>query len=339
MDKKKEKKAKAKVKALVLFSGGLDSRLAIKLLQEQGIDVIAVHFKLPFGEGCCKGECSFNFAQLNDVPLKIVDCTKGKLFSDYIALLKKPKHGYGTAINPCIDCHIFILKNARKMMKPLGADFIATGEVLNERPMSQHKKALELVEKQSGLKGKLLRPLSAKLLTETEAEKKGLVNRSMLLSIKGRRRIEQIALAQKYKIKYPHPAGGCILCEKEFAVKLHDFFEHSQKINYQDIELLQIGRHFRIEKAKIIIGRNERENKRILELAGKNYIFEVKDIPSPISVATGKISKDTIKKTASLTVRYSDCDKGIVRYGKGKFNKEIHGEAMSEEEINKLRIK
>lgn len=161
-----------KTKAVVLFSGGLDSRLAINLLQDQKIEVIALYFNLPFGTGCCIPSCAFNFAQVQGIPLKIIDCTKGKLFQKYIKTVKKPKYGYGTAINPCVDCRIFLLKKAKEIMKKEKADFVATGEVLNERPMSQTKNKLILTEKESGLQGKLLRPLSAKLLPETIAEKK-----------------------------------------------------------------------------------------------------------------------------------------------------------------------
>ncbi|UCD20590.1 MAG: 7-cyano-7-deazaguanine synthase [archaeon] len=159
-------------KAIVLISGGLDSRLALKIMQEQGIKILALNFKFPFGSSCCDTNCSFNFCQVQGIKLKVIDCTKGKLFQEYLNLVKKPKHGTGTAINPCIDCRIFILKKAKEIMKKECYDFIVTGEVLGERPMSQYRKALDLVEKESGLKGKILRPLSAKRLEETEPEKK-----------------------------------------------------------------------------------------------------------------------------------------------------------------------
>jgi len=327
-----------KTRAIVLLSGGLDSRLCAKILQEQGIEVIALHFILPF-LGCCKPDCSFKFTQLEGIKLKIIDCTKGKNFQEYIKMIKKPKHGYGSAINPCIDCHIFMLKKAKQIMDKEKADFIATGEVLNERPMSQHKQALNLIEKESGLKGKLLRPLSAKLLEETEAEKKKLVDREKLLAIHGRIRKPQMDLAKKYKISYPLPAGGCLLCEEEFAKKIKDLFKHKKKLTQEDINLLRLGRHFRINDIKVVVGRNEKENKELQKIAESNIIMEVKDIPSPLTIIEGKADSEILKKAAALTMRYSDVDKGIVIYGKNKMDKEIKTKSLKEEEIEKMWIK
>ncbi|MHA1828855.1 MAG: hypothetical protein ACTSX6_09455, partial [Candidatus Heimdallarchaeaceae archaeon] len=183
------------MKALALLSGGLDSRLAIKLMLEQGINIEALHFKLPF-EGCCLPDCAFKFTQLEGIRLHWVDVTKGKPFRDYIKLVRRPKFGYGSGMNPCIDCRIFMLRETKKIAKKINAKFIVTGEVLDERPMSQRRKTLELIEKETGLKCKILRPLSAKLLPETEAEKKGWINRNKLLAIRGRRRTPQLTLAK-----------------------------------------------------------------------------------------------------------------------------------------------
>ncbi len=342
--KNKEKK-KMKIKAIVLFSGGLDSRLAIKLLQDQKINIMALFFLFPFGSGCCNPNCSFNFAQTQNIKLKIIDCTKGKLFKEYIKIIKKPKYGYGSAINPCIDCRIFMLKKAKKIMEKEKADFIATGEVLNERPMSQRRKILYLTEKESKLKGKLLRPLSAKLLPETIAEKKGLINRKKLLAIQGRQRKIQMALAKKHKISYPTPAGGCILCEKTFASKLKDLFKHKKKIEPRDIELLKLGRHFRYKNNKIIIGRNEQENNKLMALAkNKDLVFEVKIWPGPITLLEGKSNKKIIEIAAALTLSHSDAKhkkQAIIQYGKGKrkFNKVINAFLFSQKEVEKLRIR
>jgi len=234
--------AKKKTRALVLFSGGLDSRLVVKLLQEQGIVPISLMFKLPFGGGCCNDEmCSFRFSQVQGTELKIIDCTKGALFKEYIETIKKPKFGTGAGANPCIDCRMFIIQHAKKMLKELDCQFIATGEVLGERPMSQHKRAMELIDDKTKMQNKILRPLSAKLLPETEAEQSGLVDRSKLLEIQGRNRKPQIALAKKYKIQYPHPAGGCLLCEKQYAPKLRDIFKHHdlKKINNELLQTLK----------------------------------------------------------------------------------------------------
>ncbi len=249
----------SKTKALVLFSGGLDSRLAVKLLQEQDIDVTAVLFKLPFGGGCCNDElCSFRFSQVQGTNLQIIDCTKGEFLKEYLNLVRHPKFGHGTGINPCIDCRIFLLKEAKKIAKEQGIKIIATGEVLGERPMSQHRRAMEIIEQEAGLKNQVLRPLSAKLLPETDAEKQSLVNREKLLDISGRQRKKQIELAKKYNIQYPTPGGGCILCEKPVAMRIKLLLEKNL-INEKTLNLAKIGRHFYTGGCWFVVARNESE--------------------------------------------------------------------------------
>lgn len=330
-----------KAKALVLISGGLDSRLAAKLLQEQGIDIVGINFEFPFGSGCCNPMCTFSFAQKQEFPLKIISCKKGRLFKEYMEIVKNPRFGHGCGMNPCIDCRIFILKKAKALMKKYGADFIATGEVLNERPMSQHLEALKLVENETGLKGKLLRPLSAKLLPETDVEKKGLVDRSKLLDIKGRSRQRQIELARKFKITYPSPGGGCLLCEKEFVSKLKDLFNNNE-ITENDVELLKTGRHFRANEAKIIVGRNHGENL-MLEKLGKSWVkMEAKDVVGPITIVKSDDQK-ALKKAAELTAFYADNEgksRIKVKYGKDykKLDKEIEVSIIKREEVDGIRI-
>ncbi len=324
-----------KARALVLLSGGLDSKLAVKILQEQGIDVVALHFDLPFGEGCCKAMCSFKFSQLEGINLKIIDCKQGKYFNEYMEVIKKPDYGYGSAANPCIDCRIFMLKIAKKLLKEFKADFIATGEVLNERPMSQYKSAMMLIEKKAGLEGKILRPLSAKLLPETEAEKKGLVNRNNLLSIQGRRRIPQIELAKKYQMSYPNPGGGCLLCERDFAKKLKDFFENNERITEEDLKLLKIGRHFKFNNQKIILGRNQNENA-ILAKA-KGIKLELADgLPGPTGLIFSE-DKEIVEKAAQLVVFYAKTSAQVM-YGKAKFNKSISVKPIEQKEVESLKI-
>jgi tRNA U34 2-thiouridine synthase MnmA/TrmU len=223
-------------------------------------------------------------------------------------------------MNPCIDCRIFILKKAKEYAEKIGAKFIFTGEVLNERPMSQHEGALRIIEKEAGLKGKILRPLSAKLLPETEAEKKAWVDRTKLLEINGRSRKPQIKLAKEFGIAdYPCPAGGCLLTEKDFANKVRDFFKHNKKATVKDMEMLKSGRHFRIDEGKIIVGRNETENNALEKLRKKtDYVFEVKDIGSPITILCGKKTKKSIRIAAELTARYSDAEDGEVNVSYGK---------------------
>jgi len=286
-----------KLKALVLFSGGLDSRLCVKLLQDQKIDLETVFFKLPFGGGCCNNfACVLNYSQVQGVRLHVLDCTSGKLFREFINVIKYPKHGTGTAINPCKDCKIFMLKKAKLLAEEIKADLIVTGEVLGQRPMSQFKKDLALSEKQSGLKGKILRPLSAKLLPITEFEKQGLIERDKLLDIQGRSRKIQIQLAKKYKIKFPGSGGGCLLCEKPFARRLKDLFESKKNILPEDIELLKVGRHFK-DSGKIVLGKNKQENDVLEDLNKKlNFNLIIPKTPGPTAVFENLEDKPLVVK-------------------------------------------
>lgn len=256
---------KRKPKVLVLFSGGLDSLLTVKILQSQNLEIETLHFYLPFTSKPKLG--------LTKHKPHIIDCTKGEYFSEYLNIIRSPQHGVGAGINPCLDCKIFLFKKADKLRESIHADFIATGEVLGQRPMSQKKYQLAFTERISGLQGKILRPLSAKLLPETKMEREGLVERNKLLGIKGKNRKTQIILAEKYKLKYPQPAGGCLLCDKYFAKKLKDLFQHQVYITPDHVELLKTGRHFR-NKGKIVIGRNKHENNKLENLNKKlNYFI------------------------------------------------------------------
>jgi tRNA U34 2-thiouridine synthase MnmA/TrmU len=275
-------------KALVLLSGGLDSLLAVKILQEQ-VKVEALYIKLPFSKDNSKQ--IREFCRKHKVKLHILDATKGKLLKKYLNIIRKPSHKRGTALNPCIDCHIFMLKLAKKFQ----AEIIATGEVLGERPLSQNMQALRLIEKESGLEGRLLRPLSAKLLPYTEPEKKGLIDRKRLLDIQGRKRDKQLRLAKNYRISFPSPGGGCLLCEKEYCKKLTPIL--GKKIEYKNIELLSIGRHFK--DSEIILGRNHEENK-ILEKQGGIKIVPAE--PGPTALIK---KKKHISQAKRLIQKYS----------------------------------
>jgi tRNA-specific 2-thiouridylase len=326
-----------KIKALALLSGGLDSTLAAKLILEQGIDVVAINFASPF---CSYAKDELGVAevakQLN-VPLKVVN-----VGDEYLKIVRKPKHGYGKNMNPCIDCRIFILKEAKKYAKEIGAAFIFTGEVLGERPMSQHFSALQLVEEESGLKGKILRPLSARLLPETVMEKKGLVDRGKLLGIHGRSRKPQIKLAEEFNIRdYPSPAGGCLLTCREYANKLRDLFKHKKRCSIENVSLLKVGRHFRFGKNKIVVGRNEAENKILTAQKAQNdYYFEVPNIGSPITILQGAKTKNAIKTAAALTAFYSDVKSGevTVNFGEESLHKSITVSLSTRAEVESLRI-
>jgi tRNA-specific 2-thiouridylase len=326
-----------RVKALSLLSGGLDSILATELILSQGIDVEAINFVSPFCL-CKKNGCgAAEAAKQLGVPLKVVS-----VGNEYLKMVRKPKHGYGRNMNPCIDCRIFMIRKAKKYAKETGAAFIFTGEVLDERPMSQHFKAMRIVEEESGLKGRLLRPLSARLLPETVIEKKGLVKREKLLDIRGRSRKPQIKLAEEFGIvDYPCPAGGCLLTCREFANKLRDLFRHGKSCSMVDVALLKVGRHFRFGENKMIVGRNEAENK---VLAAKktryDYYFEVPDVGGPVTVLQGLKTKKAIEVAAALTAFYSDAKSGIVavNFGRERLDKSVTVSVSSRAEVESLRV-
>jgi tRNA U34 2-thiouridine synthase MnmA/TrmU len=238
-------------------------------------------------------------------------------------MVKNPKYGYGSNMNPCIDCRILMFRKAKKYMQERGASFIFTGEVLGQRPMSQHKKALKIIEKESGLENLIVRPLSARLLKPTIPEEKGWIDREKLLSIQGRRRLPQMKLADELGIKdYPCPAGGCRLTDPNFAERLKEAFEHKE-YSLENIQLLRYGRHFRLDSgAKVIVGRNEEENKTLLRFLNKgDILMEVVNVGSPIVLLKKSKRREDIKKAASLCIRYSDAREEEkpdikIRYGK-----------------------
>jgi len=294
-------------KALILFSGGLDSRLALRimkdLLGEKNVE--SIFFLLPFGSGCCNEHCALNFSQKELTKLTVVDCTKGKLLQEYLEIIKKPKHNTGTAMNPCKDCKIFMFKKAKEYADKNKIELIVTGEVLNERPMSQTKKALSIIEEETGLKGRLLRPLSAKLLEETTAEKEGRIDREKFLDIQGRQRKKQIELANKYQITYPNPAGGCLLCEKDFCEKLKPLLKG--KIEEIDVHLLKLGRHF--DSSSIILGKNHGENEKLAQLREtfKQGIIIIPKQPGPTAFIKNQNhlekAKELIKKHSKHEIK------------------------------------
>jgi tRNA U34 2-thiouridine synthase MnmA/TrmU len=321
-----------------LLSGGLDSTLAAKLIQDQGTEVIAFNFRSPFYKSDQKGRSeAAEAASKFNIPLKVAMAN-----TEYLKMLLNPKHGYRSGMNPCIDCKILMLKKAKQFAKGIGAKFLFTGEVLDQRPMSQHRKALDIIEKEADLEGKILRPLSAKLLPPTEAENKGWVDRTKLPSIKGRSRKPQIALASTLGVfDYPSPAGGCLLTEKEFAARLRDLINHKRNIIMKDVAILKVGRHFRFEKNKMIIGRNEEENRVLLNLNDRRQTYlEVQDCGSPVTVLQGRLSKKALAVAARLTARYSDSksEETLVSYRQGTVSGNIKVRKMSEDEVSALRI-
>ncbi len=267
-------------KAIVMLSGGLDSRLIVKIMQEQGYDVFALYFKLPFSKDVEK-EIK-EYCKKHNVKLKVFDYCKGKLLDEYVEMIKKPKYGRGTGINPCIDCRAFMLGKAREYADKKKVEIIATGEVLGQRPMSQHQKGLDIVKKESKLEGRLIRPLIEK-------------------GIKGRRREEQIKMAEKFKISYPNPGGGCLLCEKEF--KKRFMFLINRGLNSEEVKLSNVGRHFILNKCWIVIGRDEKENKIIEKLKTGEKI--IPEIPGPSAIILDKCDEKVKAKVIKLIQAYS----------------------------------
>jgi len=292
---------KDKIKAVALFSGGLDSILAVKLIQEQGIEVKGVNFKTPFF-GLDK---TFLAAKSLDMDLEIIDITQ-----ELLEILRNPKHGLGKNMNPCIDCHTLMFKKAGEYMTKIGASFILSGEVIGERPMSQNRNSLSIIERESGFEGRILRPLSALLLAETIPEKGGLVDRKKLLDISGRSRKRQMELAVKMGIEdYPSPAGGCKLTEPAFSKRLRDLFTQ-ESFSLEEIELLKLGRHFRLStNIKLVVGRNKEENEKIKEFFQEgDFLFKAKNLKSPVSLLKGvcQVNDGFIDKSCQITARYCD---------------------------------
>ena len=302
--------SESKKKIVALLSGGLDSQLAVKMMQKQGFDVSAVAIKTPFCDFDCGRGCGFEIRERADtlgINLRTV-----YLGDEYIEMLKNPKHGFGSGMNPCIDCRAMMFDAAKKHMDEIGAEFIISGEVLGQRPMSQHGPALRKIEKESNLEGKIVRPLSAALLPPTDAEKNGLIKREDLGMIKGRSRKDQLQLAKEYEIDDPPNAGGgCLLTDPAFSLRAKDLFEHIETPTTNDIDLLKIGRHFRFNsKCKLIVGRNKEENDMIRALKlPKDILFEAKDYVGPTSLLRGEVVDEHVELAAQITLRYSDAPK------------------------------
>lgn len=327
-------------KAIALISGGLDSILAAKIIMEQGIETLGVAFVMQFAsrdEELFKEQVKKTAFEAG-IPIRLENIS-----SEFLDIVKNPEYGYGANLNPCIDCRILMLRLAKKIMEEEKAGFIVTGEVLGERPMSQHRKALELVEEKSFLNGYLVRPLSAKLLPKTIPEEKGIIDREKFFDIHGRSRKGQIKLAEKYGLcTFSQPAGGCLLTDSIFSRKLKDLI-NSGSLNSDDIALLKYGRHFRIdEKTKVIVGRNHDENEEIKKLKKpEDIIIRLKVTAGPYALLRGITTFSNIKKSAGLLISYSkkknqkNVEVEIWPDGSGKV---FPQEALPLEEIEKLRI-
>ena len=292
--------------ALALYSGGLDSTLACRVVAAQGINVVAVKFVTPF--------FGYELLKIQDQYIQKIKETSGinvilrDLTVPYLELLKNPAHGYGKNFNPCIDCKIFLLSEAKKMMPEIGASFLVTGEVVGQRPMSQRRDTLRIIERESGCEGILVRPLCAKNLVPTQAEIDGLIDRQQLLDFSGRTRKPQMQLAEKYGITdYPSPAGGCILTDPILSLRIQEYYETKKKIIPEDILLMMVGRQFKFPSgAWLAVGRNQSENFKIADLRQPDdWLLEPRDIPGPSAILRYSSEPEEVEMAASIVVRYS----------------------------------
>jgi len=293
-------------RVVVLLSGGLDSSLVLKMLIDEGLEPIAVTFRTYF---ClCDGKaggCGSARKLAESLGVRWIPRFLGQ---EFLQIVRNPSHGYGSHMNPCIDCRILMLRNVKKMLAELGASFVATGEVLGQRPMSQHRRAMDLIERESGLTGLILRPLSAQLLQPTIPEKNGWVDRGKLLAIAGRSRKPQFALADVLGLRdYPCPAGGCLLTDPAYARKVRDLADHD-RLTVEEVRLLRLGRHFRLSpQGKLVVGRNEEENGALenqpLPCAIK---IEPVDVPGPVGLLTAEWREPELSLATRIVARYSD---------------------------------
>jgi len=338
------------IRALVLLSGGLDSQLAARLLKSQGIEITGIVFQSIFFSAQTALEAGRRLA----IPVRVMD------FNEIIiGLLKHPGHGFGSAMNPCIDCHTAMIAQAGKIMRAENFHFVATGEVLNERPMSQNRRSLKIVAVESGLEGYLLRPLSARLLDMTEPEKNKWVDREKLCAISGRNRKPQFALAQQFGITdYPQPAGGCLLTDPGYGKKLRDLKEHEGLDDLAAIKLLRVGRHFRLGKQaepgspppattghrnlKLIVGPDQAENKILEQISAENAILlKTANVPGPNAVLASSASVDEIQLAAAICARYADHKPGAtvaIEASRGNDKKIIEVLPAEQSTIDSLRV-
>jgi len=327
---------KVKARALGLCSGGLDSMLSGLVLRQQSIEVEWVTFETPFFNAAKARKAS----KMTGIPL-----TVKPIYPVYIKMLKNPPAGYGKYMNPCMDCHALMFRLAGEIMRQRKFDFLFSGEVLGQRPMSQNKTSLRYVEKHSGFDGYIVRPLSGKNLPQTIPEKEGLIDREMLLDIKGRGRKDQIKLAAEFGIKdYPAPAGGCLLTDKGYTNRLRDLFEHQKNCTEAELHLLKCGRHYRLNpETKLIVGRTAQDNENILKYhnPARDIVIDVKDYPSPIALIPHGAEKDTIMLAASICTGHSKAPRLApvdVLVKKAKKKETLKVIALQPDDVRKLMI-
>ncbi len=288
------------VRALGMCSGGLDSMLAGLVLRRQGIHVEWITFTTPF----FSADKARRAAEQTGIALHIQEIT-----DDYLVMLKDPPAGYGKNMNPCMDCHALMFRKAGAFMRANGFDFLFSGEVVGQRPMSQNANSLRYVEKHSSFDGLILRPLCAKNMPETPMEKEGMVDREQLLDFSGRSRKPQMALAREFGISdYPSPAGGCLLTDPGYSRRLKDLFDHGVELTRNQLHLLKFGRHMRLNAdAKIIVGRTKQDNEHIMAHTDpqQDAVIKVIGYPGPTVVLPGGGAREIIFLAGAIAAGYS----------------------------------
>jgi tRNA-uridine 2-sulfurtransferase len=335
-----------KVRAIALISGGLDSTLAARLVMDQGVEVIGAHYIIPFyNYGLDDLEMTSAFRSAKELGITLV---VRELIEEFIATLKNPQFGYGKNLNPCVDCKILMVKKAAELMKERDAQFIVTGEVAGQRPMSQRKDIMNVMDKQTGMKGLVLRPLSAKNLAPTIPEEKGWVDREQLMDISGRSRKMQFDLAEKFGLKeFSAPAGGCLLTMEGFAKKVEDLLEHEPGFGAAEVALLKIGRHFRLSSsAKLLVGKNDFENKKLIKIAKEGQALVTTDnVPGPAGLLVGEFGEDEVAKAAGIIAYYVHKAPGpevpllLEKIGDNGIKRAMSARAMERSQMEELRVK
>ena len=328
---------------VALLSGGLDSSLVVKLMIDEGLDVLALNFTSPFCTCSPRknGGCGVAVRTAESLGVELSVIKKG---IDYLKIVEKPRFGRGRGLNPCIDCRIYILTKAAEVMRETGAVCVVTGEVLGQRPMSQHRQALDIIERESGLTGRLLRPLSASLLPPTVPEQEGVIRRDRMLGFSGRTRTPQLAMARERGVEvFGCPAGGCLLTEPAIASRLKDIFEHCPGWNEHDALMTTLGRHFRLHPGlKVILGHNEGENARLERIAGPLPVASFTEKAGPTAVLVGRHNEEDLATIGRLLRHFSPkvmdaCVEIRLRHD-GKQRTWMAGEAATAKEVESWKI-
>lgn len=334
------------VKVIGLLSGGVDSALATRIMKKLGFDIIALNFMSPFcncthKDHGCKNEAKRLADELG------IRARLEYMGQQYIDIVRNPKFGHGKNMNPCVDCRVMIFRRAKEIMEEEGAAFIFTGEVVGQRSMSQKIDRMMIIEKEAGLAGMVVRPLSAKLLPPTLPEKKGLIDRETMLAIHGKSRKDQFRISREEFGVTDNlcSSGGCLLTDPSFAVRMKDLLAHDDSADVKDAKLLRLGRHYRVsDDLKLIVGRNEEENEKLLRMAQKkDFIFYPEDGRGPTTLVKGKLDRELIALVGSVTARYCDIkEDGVAKISYRMKESENAWTALcepaSEETLRKFRL-